>query len=148
PSISKLKNPLGHKPSFPLSKLRMKSPRPAYFHAPFLPPPTTPCPTWVMVTSRVTPLAANSLRNPPQSPVSVERDQKSPEYGSFAEESCGPTCAPSNIPNQNMIGPTILDVFIKLTLRRGGKNRWTSSTLRQLCQNYLHECVCAKFGNN
>src|SRR6476659_10470842 len=115
PSISKLKNPLDHKPSFPLSKLRMKSPRPPYSHAPFLPPPTTPCPTWVMVTSRVTPLAANSLRNPPQSPVSVERDQKSSEYGFFADESCAPTCAPRNIPNQNMIGETILDVFIKLT---------------------------------
>jgi hypothetical protein len=60
-------------------------------------------------------LAANSLRNPPQSPVSVERDQKSSEYGFFADESCAPTCAPRNIPNQNMIGEAILDVFIKLT---------------------------------
>jgi hypothetical protein len=46
PSISKLKNPPGHKPSLPLSKLRIRSPRPPYSHAPFLPPPTTPCRTW------------------------------------------------------------------------------------------------------
>src|ERR1043166_6244503 len=81
PSISKLKNPPDHKPSFPLSKFRMKSPRPPYSQAPFLPPSTTPCPTCVTLRSRVTPLLAISLRNPPQSPVNVERDQKSPEYG-------------------------------------------------------------------
>src|SRR5580765_397897 len=149
PSISKLNKPPGHKPSLPLSKLRIRSPRPPYSHAPFLPPRTTPCPTWVMLISRVTPLAANSLRKPFQSPVSVERDQKSPEYGSFAEESCAPACAPSNIPNQNMIGPTILDVFIKLTLGRGGKTggprRFCDNYTRTICTNV---CVCAKFGNN
>src|SRR5215471_14115499 len=75
----KLKKPPGHKPSLPLSKSRMRSPRPPYSHAPFLPPPTTPCPTWVMLMSKVTPLAANLLRSPPQSPVRVERLQISPE---------------------------------------------------------------------
>jgi hypothetical protein len=78
-SISKLKNPPGHKPSLPLSKLRIRSPRPPYSYAPFLPPPTTPCRTCVMFMSRVTPLAANSLRSPPQPPVRVERVQISPE---------------------------------------------------------------------
>src|SRR5262250_1965964 len=81
PSISKLKKPPGHRPSLPLSKLRMKSPRPPYSHAPFLPPATTPCPTWVTLMSRVTPLLANSLRTPHQSPLSVDRVQISPEYG-------------------------------------------------------------------
>jgi len=51
PSISKSKKPPDHKPSLPLAKLRMKSPRPLYSHAPFFPPPTTPCPTWVILCS-------------------------------------------------------------------------------------------------
>src|SRR5512139_107774 len=45
------------------------------------PPDTTLCATWVKSLSRVMPLAAIAFRKPPQSPVIVERDQRSPEYG-------------------------------------------------------------------
>src|SRR5262245_21776736 len=78
-SSSRLKNPPGHRPSFWLSRLIVRSPRPPYCQAPLFPPLTTPWPTWVMFRSMVTPLAAHSLRTPPQSPVTVDRDQTSPE---------------------------------------------------------------------
>src|SRR5215510_3457314 len=94
PSSSKLKNPPGHRPSFWLSRFIVRSPRPPYCQAPLLPPLTTPCPIWVTFRSMVTPFSAHSLRRPPQSPVKVERDQRSPEYGSFGVVSCARTVAP------------------------------------------------------
>src|SRR5215813_8217030 len=53
PSSSKLKNPPGHKPSFWLSRLIVRSPRPPYCQALLLPPLTTPCPIWVTFRSMV-----------------------------------------------------------------------------------------------
>src|SRR6266850_3006564 len=109
PSASRFRNPPGHNPSFWLSTFITMSPRPPYCHAPLLPPLTTPWPTWVTFISMVTPFAAHSLRKPPQSPVRVERVQRSPEYGSLGEVSCAPTSMPSEIPSRNMAVTIIVD---------------------------------------
>src|SRR5262249_48805105 len=116
PFSFKLKNPPGHKPSFWLSRLIVRSPRPPYCQAPLLPPLTTPCPIWVTFRSMVTPFSAHSLRRPPQSPVKVERDQRSPEYGSFGVVSCARTGAPREIAIRNITATMIVDLFMLLLL--------------------------------
>src|SRR5262249_15585504 len=116
PSSSKLKNPPGHKSSFWLSRLIVRSPRPPYCQAPLLPPLTTPCPIWVTFRSMVTPFSAHSLRSPPQSPVRVERDQKSPAYGSLGVVSCAPTCMLREIPSTARTVIVIVNFFIAVIL--------------------------------
>src|SRR5215510_15210309 len=110
PSSSRLKNPPGHRPSFWLSRLMVRSPRPPYCQALLLPPLTTPWPTWVTFRSMVTPFAAHSLRRPPQSPVRVERVKRSPEYGSLDEASCAQAGAPREIPNRNIVAAIIVNL--------------------------------------
>src|SRR5215471_7350781 len=115
PSASKFRNAPGHKPSFPLSMLIIMSPRPPYSHAPFLPPATTPWPTWVIFRSKVTPFSASWLRRPHQAPVRAERDHISPEYGPWGDVSCASTLAPRNIPNRKRTVKAIEDLFIGVT---------------------------------
>src|SRR5262249_43385094 len=114
PSSSNLKNPPGHKPSFWLSRLIVRSPRPPYCQAPLLPPLTTPWPIWVTFRSMVTPFDAQSLRKPPQSPVRVDRVKRSPEYGSLGVVSCARTGARREITRRNIVAIVILDFFILL----------------------------------
>src|SRR5215813_15089833 len=136
PSSSKLKNPPGHKPSFPLSTFITVSPRPPYCHAPFIPPSTTPCPTCVMFTSKVMPLSASWWRTPHQSPVRVERDQMSPEYGSLGAASCAATRALRDNPSSNITVVIIVDLFIAtpvLTL--------PVSELREIHLNRVEPCA-------
>ncbi len=115
PSSSRLKNPPGHRPSFWLSRLIVRSPRPPYCQTPLLPPLTTPWPIWVILKSNVMPFCAHSLRRPPQSPVRVERDKRSPEYGSLGEVSCAPTRALREIPSRNMAVTIVVNFFIVVT---------------------------------
>src|SRR5512147_994695 len=90
------------------------------------PPDTTLCPIWVKSLSRVMPLAAIVFRKPPQSPVIVERDQRSPEYGPVDsgtawvgswEAACTYTGTPPNessTPHSN-VAPIILIASLPLS---------------------------------
>jgi hypothetical protein len=54
------------------------------------------------------------LRVPHQSPVKVERDKISPEYGSLGEVSCATTHVLREIPSRNMTVTIVVDLFMVL----------------------------------
>ena len=113
PSTSRVMNPPGHHPSFWVSTLTVRFPRPPYSQVLFLPPSATSCPIWVRLRSVVTPFAAISLRAPPQSPVSVERFNKSPEY--VGDASCATACVlRRDIPTYRLVAKIIVRFIFHL----------------------------------